>query len=148
MKNIDIARSYIKDATIILEESEESFKKGRYHRTARKCQESVELALKGLLRLKGIEYPKSHKIGKVLVEELKDELDINFLQKAADVSDQLAVDREPAFYGSEDAPAEELFDEEDAKNILENARFVIDFVDESLKKTLLKTQVRNLSGKD
>lgn len=52
MKSVDIARSYIKDARIIFEESEESFKKGRYHRTARKCQESVELALKGLLRLK------------------------------------------------------------------------------------------------
>lgn len=148
MKSVDIARSYIKDAAIIFEESEESFKKGRYHRTARKCQESVELALKGLLRLKGIEYPKSHRIGKVLVEELKDELDINSLQKAADISDQLAVDREPAFYGSEDIPAEELFDEEDAKNIFENARFVINFVHESLKKTLLKIQVHNLSEKN
>lgn len=35
MKNIDIARSYIKDAGIILEESEESFKKGYYHRTSK-----------------------------------------------------------------------------------------------------------------
>lgn len=58
MKNVDIAKAYIKDAEIILEEARESFQKGYYHRTVRKCQESVELALKGLLRLKGIEYHK------------------------------------------------------------------------------------------
>jgi hypothetical protein len=33
MKNTDIAKAYIKDAMIILEESEESLKKGHYHRT-------------------------------------------------------------------------------------------------------------------
>jgi len=128
MRNIDIARSYIKDAELILEEAEDSFKKGHYHRTIRKCQEGVELALKGLLRLKGIEYPKSHKIGKVLVESLKDDIDITILQRAADISDQLAIDREPSFYGSEDLPAEELYDMEDAEESISNARFVIDLV--------------------
>ena len=136
MRNIDIARAYIEDAVIILRESEASFKEGHYHRTIRKCQEGVELALKGLLRLKGIEYPKSHKIGKVLFETLKNEIDNNFLQKAVNLSDQLADLREPSFYGSEDASAEGLFDEEDAKVVLENARFVVDFIKDSLKKLI------------
>lgn len=134
MRNIDIAKAYIKDAVIILKESENSFKERHYHRTIRKCQESVELALKGLLRLKGIEYPKSHKIGKVLIEVLKGEVDNNFLQQAANLSDQLADLREPSFYGSEDARAEEIFDEEDTKEILENAAYVVNFV-ESIMKT-------------
>lgn len=42
MKNTDIGAAYIKDAGIILEESEESYNKGHYHRTIRKCQESIE----------------------------------------------------------------------------------------------------------
>lgn len=134
MKNIDVAKAFIKDAEIILEEAKESFKKRHFHRTVRKCQESVELALKGLLRLKGIEYPKSHKIGKVLIETLKGELDMGSLQKAADIADQLAIDREPSFYGSEDVPAEELFDEEDARDSMENANFVINYINEISKK--------------
>lgn len=133
MKNTDIGAAYIKDPGIILEESEESYNKGHYHRTIRKCQESIELALKGLLRLKGIEYPKSHRIGKILVETFTDELDTNFLQKAADLSDQLAIDREASFYGSEDVTAEELFDEDDAKDILEKTKYIINYVHELLK---------------
>lgn len=132
MRNIDIAKAYIKDAVIILKESEDSFENGHYHRSVRKCQESVELALKGLLRLKGIEYPKSHKVGKVLMEALKNEIDNNFLQKAANLSDHLADLREPSFYGSEDVSAEGLFDEEDAKEILKNTTYVINFIEDLL----------------
>lgn len=54
MKNIDIAKGYIEDAEIILAEAQESFNNSHYHRVIRKCQESVELSLKGLMRLKGI----------------------------------------------------------------------------------------------
>jgi len=133
MKNVDIAKAYIKDAEIILEEARESFQKGYYHRTVRKCQESVELALKGLLSLKGIEYPKLHKIGKVLVDVLVGDIDPIIVQKAADISDQLAIDREPSFYGSEDTPAEKLFDEEDARDVIEKAESVMVFVLNLLK---------------
>lgn len=91
------------------------------------------MALKGLLWLKGIEYPKSHKIGKLLIEELKDEIAPDFLNKAAGISDLLAIDREPSFYGSEDAPAEELFDEEDAREVLRNAGNIIAFITGLLK---------------
>lgn len=131
MKNIDIAKGYIEDAEIILAEAQESFNNGHYHRVIRKCQECVELSLKGLMRLKGIEYPKSHKIGSVLVDTLKDsDIDIVILQKVADISDQLAIDREPSFYGSEEGLTRELFDEDDATGALENAKFVIRFVTE------------------
>jgi len=131
MKNIDIAKAYIKDSAIILQESEHSFKQGHYHRTVRKCQESVELALKGLLRLKGIEYPKSHKIGKVLIDTFRTEVEMDFLQKAAELSDRLAVLREPSFYGSEDVPAKELFKDEEVEEILESSKYVINFIIEN-----------------
>lgn len=58
---------------------------------------------------------------KVLDRETADRL-------AAD-ADSLAVDREPAFYGSpEGVPAGELFDAEDAAAALEKARRVLTVV--------------------
>ena len=89
--------------------------------------------MKGLLRLKGIEYPKFHKIGKVLVDVLMGDIDPIIVQKVADISDQLAIDREPSFYGSEDTPAEKLFDEEDARDVIEKAESVMGFVLNLLK---------------
>lgn len=136
MRNIDIAKTYIKDALIILKESEDSFNNGHYHRAIRKCQEAVELALKGLLRLKGVEYPKTHKIGKVLSDVLKNEISDLFLQKAVDLSDRLADIREASFYGSEGAPAEELFDRDDAREVLDDAGFIIGFIRDEYSKRI------------
>jgi HEPN domain-containing protein len=128
MTNVNAAAAQIRDAQIILEEAKDSFEKGRFHRTVRKCQESVELALKGLLKLKGVEYPKSHKIGKVLESALAGDVDAAFLSRAVSLSDQLADDREPSFYGSEEAPAEELFSADSARQVLDEAAFVVTFV--------------------
>lgn len=47
MTNRELGRAYIEDARIILAEAEDSIKQGHYHRVVRKCQESVEMALKG-----------------------------------------------------------------------------------------------------
>lgn len=66
MRSDRVGLAYIKDAKTILEEARKSLNKGHYHRTVRKCQEAVELALKGLLRFVGIEYPKSHRVGAIL----------------------------------------------------------------------------------
>lgn len=57
MNSFEEGRAYVDDASIILAEAEESLGKGHFHRAVRKCQESVELALKGLLRMYGVEYP-------------------------------------------------------------------------------------------
>ena len=54
MTNRDFGRAYIKDARLILAEAETSLEQGHFHRTVRKCQESVEMALKGLLRMAGM----------------------------------------------------------------------------------------------
>ncbi|NUO09849.1 MAG: HEPN domain-containing protein [Candidatus Brocadia sp.] len=70
MRSDRIGIAYIKDARTIAKEAKESLNKNHYHRTVRKCQESVELALKGLLRFVGIEYPKSHRVGATLLESI------------------------------------------------------------------------------
>lgn len=56
MRSDRLCYAYIKDAKTISEEARESLSKGHYHRTVRKCQKAVELAIKGLLRFVGIEY--------------------------------------------------------------------------------------------
>jgi HEPN domain-containing protein len=61
-----LGKLYINDALIILDEAQQSFEHEHWHRTVRKAQEAVELALKGLLRWAGILYSKIHKISESL----------------------------------------------------------------------------------
>lgn len=125
------AHAYLGDAELILQEAESSQKAGHYHRVARKCQESSELAAKGLLRLWGIEYPKSHLLGRVIKRELvkRKIVDRQTADQLAYYLDSLSLDREPAFYGSpEGIPAGELFDEEDGQEALMKARWVLETI--------------------
>ncbi len=134
MRSDRIGHAYIKDARTIAEEAKESLNKKHYHRTVRKCQESVELALKGLLRFVGIEYPKSHRVGVILIESsLKDVVPTGVLKRVAEISDELAREREAAFYGTEEGPAEELFTEADAREALGMVEYVFDFINKLLK---------------
>lgn len=64
------AYAYLKDAEIILEESRFSFDKGHWHRVVRKCQEATELAIKGLFKFLGLDYPKSHILGRIIKKEI------------------------------------------------------------------------------
>lgn len=129
MRNDKTARAFLSDSEIILEESLISFEKKHYHRVIRKCQEATELAIKGLFRYMGLEYPKSHILGRVIKKELSkfNIFSREDLNKIAYISDSLAFDREPSFYGSpEGIPASELFIQEDAKEAIENTRWIIE----------------------
>lgn len=94
----------------------------------------------GTIKIVGIEYPKSHRVGAILLESsLKDAVSTNVLKRVAEISDELARERETAFYGTEEGSAEELFTETDARDALEMVEYVFGFVNELLKKhTLLK----------
>ncbi len=134
MKNNSAGRSYVEDAKIILEEAEESFNKGYNHRAIRKCQESVELALKGILRVVGIEYPKSHRIGVVLKDSaLKEKLEEGTLEKIITIADRLADEREIAFYGLDTSSAKDMFDEDDASEAIADAHYIMKIIDKLLK---------------
>lgn len=134
MKNDIAGKSYIEDAKIILEEAEESFNKGYNHRTIRKCQESIELALKGVLRIVGIEYPKSHRIGGALKDSaLKEKLDEGTLERIIAIADRLANEREIAFYGSDISSAKDMFDEDDASEAIADTHYVMKIIDKFLK---------------
>lgn len=131
MTNRDLGRAYIEDAKIILAEAEASLSQGHYHRAVRKCQESVEMALKGLLRAAGIEYPKAHRVGRVLLESAVAQVaSADRLREIARIADELADAREEAFYGTEEASATELFTREDASDALAKGKQVEQFVAE------------------
>ncbi|MFQ6091342.1 MAG: HEPN domain-containing protein [bacterium] len=131
MTNSGIAKSFVEDAKLSLREGEQAFKDGFYHRTVRRCQECVELSLKGLLRYFGIEYPKVHDVGSVVASVLKEKTDTEETQitKLMEISSRLAKDREPSFYGSETGePAVSIFSEASAEQSMEEARYVLEFV--------------------
>jgi hypothetical protein len=110
--NHDLARSFLSNARIIIREADESLGRGELHRVVRKAQEAAELALKGLLRYLGVEYPKVHCIGEAVRRALVSHgLPETTAQRLARISDLLAPDRELSFNGADDGrPAEELFD--------------------------------------
>ena len=131
MRNDRAAQSHLADAEIILREAEDSQRLGHYHRVVRKSQEAAELAVKGLFRLWGIEYPRSHLLGRVIKKELvrTKAIDRMAADQLAYDCDSLALDREPSFYGSpEGVPASQLFDAEDGEDALAKARRVLETV--------------------
>lgn len=122
------AKAFFSDAALILEEARASLASGSWHRAVRKAQESAELAVKAVFRFAGLEHPKSHVLGRLVRKDLR-RLGIladDVIQTLADFSDALSLDREPAFYGTHDGvPASELFDEEDAKDALRKAEWIL-----------------------
>lgn len=122
-----IAKAFLEDAELLIEEARASLAGGHHHRVVRKAQEAAELAVKGLFRHLGIEHPKSHLLGRIIRRHigplgLLGEEDLNRL---ADHSDLLSLDREPAFYGSpEGVPASDLFDPDDAAEALDRATWI------------------------
>ncbi len=95
------------------------------------------MALKGLLRVAGIEYPKAHRVGRVLLDSpINQVTPLERLREIARIADELAATREEAFYGSEEQSAAELFTEEDAADALGKATLVDAFVRELAQKYL------------
>ena len=127
MNTYEMAKAYIGDAGISLREAKDSFENGAYHRTVRRAQECVELSLKGVLRLFGIEYPKSHDVSSALDEA---EAYVNipkwFREKTEELkraSRRLAQERALAFYGDERAfiPPEKMYSKKDAEEAIKMA---------------------------
>ncbi|MBP9708832.1 MAG: HEPN domain-containing protein [Oligoflexales bacterium] len=128
MQNLDLARDYIKRAEIRIGAIEYLFQKESWPDVVRESQETVELALKALLRSHGIEVPRVHDVSKVIEENsarLPKSLD---LEKLSEISKELRRDREIAFYGSEDLTPSEFYSKKDGKKALDYAQYVVNAV--------------------
>ncbi|TVR57727.1 MAG: HEPN domain-containing protein [Gemmatimonadales bacterium] len=127
MRSPDLARDYIRRASIRLEVLDLLFRAESWADVVRESQEVVELALKALLRSHGIDPPGLHDVSEVLLAErtrfpepLQEEL-----PALAEISRQFRRDLELAFYGAEDLTPSGFYSEADAREAREWARRVV-----------------------
>jgi HEPN domain-containing protein len=127
MTNKTLAQAYLRKATDRLDILDLLHTKEAYSDVVREAQEIVELALKGMLRTVGIEPPKYHEVGGLLLEH-----DDRFpkdiarqLKKAAKISKNLRKESELAFYGDIDFIPTEEYTSEDSKQALRDAYWIV-----------------------
>ncbi len=130
MNNIEASKSLLNQSIRRLETAERELRGGSLAYSIRSSQESVELGLKASLRLLGIEYPKKHDVGPVLIK-FKDRFPQWFpVERLALFSRKLSEKREPALYGDEVSmtPADLLFSRAEAEEAFEMAKETHEFV--------------------
>jgi hypothetical protein len=84
-----------------------------------------------MLRFVGVEPPKQHDVGRLLADH-RDRLPAAVAAEAerlAAISHRLRKEREFAFYGDEDFIPTEEYTRDDAQTALDDARFVLSFID-------------------
>ena len=134
MRNEDLARDYVDRALKRLRALELLFELGAWADVVRESQETVELALKGLLRHARIEPPRLHDVSDLLLENSSafPEALRQHLKAIAEVSRRLRRDRELAFYGSEDLTPSHFYRQQDAREAIDGARMVVTAVRETV----------------
>jgi len=124
----DLARSYLEKATKRRRVLEVLMEEEAYSDVVREAQELVELALKGMLRAVGVDPPKWHDVGPVLLEqaesfspEVRDQL-----PRLAEISRWLRKEREFAFYGDIDFIPTDQYSHADAERAMADALEALD----------------------
>ncbi|MGZ3634347.1 MAG: HEPN domain-containing protein [Parachlamydiaceae bacterium] len=123
----DLAREYFKKAKIRLKALYVLNTEGGYSDVVRESQELVELLLKGQLRLIGIDPPKWHDVGSILLQnksKLGEDVQLN-LQRIMDLSSYLRKEREMSFYGDEDFLPSDHYSKEDAAYCIAEVEWVL-----------------------
>jgi len=131
MTNRTLAQSYLSKCKKRLKVLEVLLAEEAYSDVVREAQELVELALKGILRQIGVEPPKQHDVGGLLVE-FKDRLPSEVAaqaEKMAAISKWLRKEREFAFYGDVDFIPTEEYTRRDAERALRDARLVLEMAE-------------------
>jgi len=128
MKNADLGRSYMIKAEKRLKTLDVLLREEDYSDVIRESQEVVELCLKGMLRIAGIEPPKFHDVGSLIIEykERFKGIPPGVLRKATRISKQLRKERELAFYGDIDFIPTEEYSKGDALKAMKDASWVVD----------------------
>ncbi len=127
MTSTDLARSYLAKTRARLGALAVLREYDAHSDVVREAQELVELALTGMLRAVGVEPPKVHDVGSLLVEhttlfvpDVRDDL-----PRAAAISKRLRRDRELAFYGDVDFIPTEQYTSTDARQAYDDAAWVV-----------------------
>ena len=134
MTSHSLARSYLLKARARLKALAVLRDEGDHSDVVREAQELVELALKAALRAAGIEPPKFHDVGSLLLEHRRKfptELGER-LERAAIISGRLRRDRELAFYGDIDFIPTEQYSAADARRAYDEAACVLALAEDIL----------------
>jgi len=124
----DLARSYLEKAGNRRRVLDVLMEQEAYSDVVREAQELVELALKGMLRAAGIDPPKWHDVGPILLEQAGAFApDIRAkLPRLAEISRWLRKEREFAFYGDIDFIPTEQYSAVDAERAIADANEVFE----------------------
>ena len=135
MKNLSLAQSYLNKTQKRLKILEMLLEENDYSDVVREAQEVVELALKGMLRQIGIEPPKWHDVGPLILEyrtRFPDEV-ASQAEKLAEISAWLRKEREFSFYGDIDFIPTERYSKDDAQRAIDDAKFTIQMAELTIK---------------
>ena len=135
MNTRSLAESYLKKALDRLDVLDLLFNKGAFSDVIREAQEIVELSLKGMLRFVGVEPPKIHDVGSLLLEHAdKYPKDVSVrLKELADISKALRRERELAFYGDIDFIPTEEYSSRDAQKAIRDARLAAETAHKTIR---------------
>jgi hypothetical protein len=124
----DLARSYLEKATKRRRVLQVLLEQDAYSDVVCEAQELVELALKGMLRAIGVDPPKWHDVGPVLIEQVDsfDEHIQAVIPQLAAISAWLRKEREFAFYGDIDFIPTDQYTRDDAQRAMADALFVLE----------------------
>lgn len=127
MTNDSLARAYLSKAEKRLLILDVLHKAEAYSDVVREAQELVELATKGMLHAIGIDPPKWHDVGHLIVE-YRDRFPADVAAEADDIaaiSRRLRKERELAFYGDVDLIPTEVYTAEDSRRAMEEAAYIV-----------------------
>lgn len=118
MNTREMATGLLQEAAYRLEGLRRSQESGQWSYTVRLAQECVDLALKATLRFYGIEPPKWHDVGTLLMEN-RDKFPLQVqerLTEIKEISARLRKEREVSMYGDEalGLPPSRLYSEAEA----------------------------------
>ena len=124
MTTDQLARGYHRKCTDRMAALEVLLEREAWSDVVRESQEIMELALKGILRVVGIDPPKWHDVGDLLLEHADK---LPFLEREelsllAAASKSLRKEREFSFYGDVDFIPTDEYDREDAEDAFKEAQ--------------------------
>jgi len=135
MKNLSLAQSYLVKAEKRLKILDVLLNEDSFSDVVREAQEIVELALKGMLRQAGIEPPKWHDVGQLILQ-YRDRFPASIAgqaEKLARISAWLRKEREFSFYGDIDFIPTEQYNKQDALKAIEDAHFVVSMAKQAIQ---------------
>ncbi len=134
MKNKTLAQDYVMRCQSRLKAIESLYGDQNWADVVRESQEVVELSLKAVLRNSNIDPPRIHDVSQVLKENeaLLPALIRQNLEEVSRISKTLRRDRELSFYGSEDLTPSEFYEQSDADEAKDWAKFIVDLVVKSV----------------